>query len=146
MQNGETRKKHLLIDLWDWHQNFTFYIALKKIWLLYTKLYRFTPSPFSLACLTVKYWAQNTRQHMCAPLRCLCYSPWQLFCHSDQRAAGGLIVTPITMRGCHCQAAISLPSYHPKAQRDDITPRHRPPLSTDCYLSQLLNKALCKAR
>lgn len=33
------------------------------------------------------------------------------------------------MRGCDCQAAVSLACCHPKARQDDITPRHRPPLS-----------------
>lgn len=32
------------------------------------------------------------------------------------------------MRGCDCQAAVSLAYCHPKARQDDITPRHRPPL------------------
>lgn len=67
------------------------------------------------------------------PLQCLCHSPWHLFCRSHQRAAGGLIVTPVTMCGCHCQTVVSLPCYHPKAQQDDITPRHWPPHSTTCY-------------
>lgn len=49
-----------------------------------------------------------------------------------------MIVTPITMRGRHCQAALSLPCCHPEAQPDRVTPGHWPPLRSACYLQQLL--------